>query len=160
MYPKNARKLTMFKNGILLEGSEFRSHENPQTQVILDQLMQGRVPPELFGSTEPRGDVEILLVDKRSENYVPPFSSAAWNNGAEGHVMGKKAGQPSTTFSSDSITDAEQVALDDAKPSTTIQVKMANGEKLKLKLNHSSKVMEVLKTIKVHGGASRPFTLR
>ena len=88
------------------------------------------------------------------------IGSSAWNGGAEGNTLGKKTSSASTVFSLENIPTDPLLPCDETKPSTTIQVKLANGKKIKIKLNHSSRVNEILKAIKHECVADRPFTLR
>jgi hypothetical protein len=86
--------------------------------------------------------------------------SSAWNGGAEGNTLGKKELTASSVFSLENIPTDALIPCDDSMPSTTIQVKLANGRKLKIKLNHSSSVKEILKVVKQEGAADKPFTMR
>lgn len=155
----NAKKLTMYKNGIMIGDGPFRARDDPRTIEIMNELTAGSVPVELRGSDEPVGDVEVALVDKSGETYSPPFGSAGWNGGAVGSMIGKAPASEEMEgiFDLEDIDDNEVVV--DSTPSTLIQLKLASGKKVKLKLNHFHKVRDILRLIKKDGEVTGLFTL-
>lgn len=140
-----ARKLTIYKNGIIIDDGPFRPRDDARTIEIMSELTAGRVPKEMrTGNGD--GDVEVVLVDKQSETYEIPFGSENWRGGAKGSVIGNTGDATTEVFNIDEIDD-EDVRVD-SSPSTTIQLKWIDGTKMKFKVNHSHTVRDILRLLK------------
>ena len=61
-------------------------------------------------------------------------------------------------FHIDDVDGSEVVT--DSSPSTLLQLKLASGKKLRLKLNHSHTVRDIVRHIKKDGSTVGPFSLR
>ncbi len=81
-----------------------------------------------------KGTVSIGLDDRREEVYVPPPPPAYVAFGGAGATLGGGSNSTagSAIFTSAQVASAGPV-LDAAEPSTTIQVKMHDGKKLRIK---------------------------
>lgn len=152
---EGARKLTIYKNGIIIDDGPFRPRDDARTVEIMSELTAGRVPKEM--SANGGGDVEVVLVDKQSETYEVPFGSENWRGGAKGSVIGSAGGAATEVFSIDDIDD-EDVSVD-SSPSTTIQLKWVDGSKMKFKLNHSHTVRDILRLLKKKTTVNTSFSL-
>ena len=144
-------QVTLYANGFVVDDGDFRSYDLPESQTFMRALLGGNVPTELAAT----GDVTVSLNDKRGETFTPPPYSAF---GGEAQSLGSSSSTPSEVFSADTIPDGTPT-VDEAAPSTTIQIRLANGKRLKVKLNTSMKVVDVLRLIKSEGGATAPFTI-
>ena len=61
-------------------------------------------------------------------------------------------------FCMDEVDDEE--VLVDSSPSTTIQLKWIDGSKMKMKVNHSHTVRDILRLLKKRTTTNAPFLLR
>ena len=160
-----------------------RPRDDSRTIEMMNELTAGRVPQEMQGSNVNGRDVEVVLIDKQDEIYEAPFGSENWRGGAKGSFVGK-AGDSSEgiyffsfleryhltifingllnilsgEFCMDEVDDEE--VLVDSSPSTTIQLKWIDGSKMKMKVNHSHTVRDILRLLKKRTTTNTPFLLR
>jgi hypothetical protein len=78
------------------------------------------------------GVAHIALDNKGDLNYEPPYRPYVAFGGA-GATIGGSSSAESITFSVDTIRNARVAILNDQQPSTTLQVKLHDGKKLRLK---------------------------
>lgn len=150
---EGARKLTMYKNGIVIDDGPFRPRNDARTVEIMNELTAGRVPEEFNVHGD---DVEVVLVDKQNEVYEVPFNSVNWRGGAKGSVIGNIR-NTTTVFTIHEVDDEDVIV--DSSPSTTIQLKWIDGTKMKLRFNHSHTVRDILRVIKKKTDAKDAFSL-
>ncbi|OQR78410.1 NSFL1 cofactor p47-like, partial [Tropilaelaps mercedesae] len=106
------------------------------------------IPAELY-SLANGGEVSVDLKDRRYEEYVPPKRITKAFTG-EGHRLGNvepavvppPAGKDAATSdpAACEAQAAREVKLDEAQPTTNIQIRLADGSRLFAKLNHSNTV--------------------
>lgn len=83
-------------------------------------------------------NLEVQLSDKRSEDYVAPpppayiaFSGAGATLGGTAAAVG--GGSGGFVFSESALAGVQVQAVDEAAPTTTLQVKTAQGKKIKIR---------------------------
>lgn len=157
-HAEGAKKLTMYKNGIVIDDGPFRPLDDTRTKEIMNELAAGRVPIEMQVSDSGSDDVEVVLIDKKTELYTPPFESDDWNNGATGCTLGT-SGQVVDKVGYRLVDIDDQEVVLDSSPSTTIQLKLANGKKIKIKLNHKHTIMDILRLMKRETSLDATFTI-
>jgi UBX domain-containing protein 1 len=143
--------ITIYANGFQVDEGDFRSTSEPENQEFLQTLLRGRVPPALGIS----GNVDVSLIDKRPEEYKAPAYVAF---SGEGFTLSSSSAESSSQFTPDDIEDGI-ADIDESAPTTLIQVRLSSKKKIRVKLNHSSTVKDLLRHIKAQGGAVGPFTL-
>lgn len=147
-----SRNITLYSNGFTVDDGPLREPNNPANEKFLAELLQGRVPSELRPQMR-GGNLNVSLSDKRGETYEAP-AYVAFSGGA---TLGGSSSEASTdaVFSDDGT---EAPALNDAEPSTTVQVKAADGKKMRLKLNTSITVRQLAAAIRAQQAGSGPAT--
>ena len=67
---KNKIKLTVYKNGFIIDDGEFRKKDDPKNKKFMEDVEKGYIPKELVdkGFT----DLGIEMDDQRDTNYEPP----------------------------------------------------------------------------------------
>ena len=67
---KNKVKLTVYKNGFILDNGEFRKKDEPANKKFMEEIEKGYIPNELVqkGIT----DLGVEMDDQRDKNYEPP----------------------------------------------------------------------------------------
>ena len=67
---KNKLKLSLYKNGFIMDNGEFRNKNEPANKKFMEEIEKGYIPNELVkkGIT----DLGIEMDDHRDENYEPP----------------------------------------------------------------------------------------
>jgi UBX domain-containing protein 1 len=152
---KEKRTITLYSNGFTVDDGPLREPNNPANEKFLAELLQGRVPSELRPQMQ-GGTLNVSLADKRGETYEAP-AYVAFSGGA---TLGGSTSEASTdaVFSDDGT---EAPTLDDKEPSTIVQVKAADGKKMRLKLNTSITVRQLAAAIRAQQAGSGPasFTL-
>ena len=150
----NGRTITLYSNGFQVDDGPLREPNTPENRKFLEELLKGNVPSELRSASGP-GGLEIKLADKRGETYTPP-AYVAFSGGA---ALGTSAPSSDDAVFADDGTPAP--ALNEAEPSTTVQVKTSDGKKLRLKLNTSITVLQLAAAIRAQQAGAGParFTL-
>ncbi|XP_068214868.1 NSFL1 cofactor p47 [Palaemon carinicauda] len=156
--------LKMWRTGFTVDNGPLRSYEDPSNAEFLSSIRRGEIPLQLIREAR-GGEVYINMADHRHEDYSAPKASLKPFTGS-GHSLGSLApnvvGQVShpsgavggaikTTVISGSSSDpkaAEKKAQDDLKldsqqPTTNIQIRLPDGSRLILKLNHTHTVSDI-----------------
>jgi UBX domain-containing protein 1 len=69
----NSKKLTIYRNGIVINDGEFLSFEDERNRNLLRDLERGEVPRALrSGDTSVSGPVDVVIDDKHEEEYRAP----------------------------------------------------------------------------------------
>jgi hypothetical protein len=84
----------------------------------------------------PGDNVEVALNDQRDKDYVappPPAYVAFSGTGARLGAVGPSAGSGAYVFTSQRLSGVAAPIVDEQAPTTTLQIKTANGKKIKLR---------------------------
>lgn len=132
--------IKFWKNGFSVNDGELRSFNDPQHAEFLNSVQQGQVPQELVQQAH-GGKVGVNLEDHRNEEYkyvkpkMVPFSG-------QGHALGSTPSDVdmSQASSSQASAEADSVKIDEAKPKTTLQIRLKDGSRVRREFNHSHTV--------------------
>jgi len=137
--------LKMWRDGFSIDDGDIRQYNDPQHREFLQSVMKGQIPPELVKEAK-GGEVHVDMEDHRDEEFVKPKVSARPFQGA-GNVLGSIAPSVAPPEASSSLDPgaaekaAQQIVnFSDASPVANIQVRLADGSRLIVKLNHSHTV--------------------
>ncbi|XP_066956299.1 uncharacterized protein [Macrobrachium rosenbergii] len=156
--------LKMWRTGFTVDDGPLRSYEDPSNAEFLNSIRRGEIPLELIREAR-GGEVYINMADHRHEDYVTPKTTLKPFTGS-GHSLGSPApnvvgqvshpsgavgGASKTSAVSGASLDpkaAEKKAQDDLKidsqqPTTNIQVRLPDGSRLIIKLNHTHAVSDI-----------------
>mmetsp|Transcript_26193 Transcript_26193/g.38734 ORF Transcript_26193/g.38734 Transcript_26193/m.38734 type:complete len:234 (+) Transcript_26193:182-883(+) len=141
------RTITMYRDGFVVDDGPYRRLDDPNNADFLRSLAMGRTPTELMEQGE---NVTVGLIDKRKDDYVEQFSSFS----GEGNSLG------TATVSEDGIINPASLpspptALDESQPTTSIQVRLLNGQRRVIKINTSAQVQDLA----AHIGGEDSFRL-
>ncbi|XP_034176875.1 NSFL1 cofactor p47 [Osmia lignaria lignaria] len=133
--------LKLWKDGFTINDSDLRLYTDPESREFLETVKRGEIPAEIrqqIQGTEARLDME----DHRHETYVPPKAKVKVFTG-KGHMLGSPS--PATVGMTIPADLADQTAnesqakkqlnLDESKPVTTLQIRLADGTSVKVQLN-------------------------
>ncbi|XP_071868793.1 NSFL1 cofactor p47 [Bombus fervidus] len=133
--------LKLWKDGFTINDSELRLYSDPENREFLETIKRGEIPAEIrqeIQGTEARLDME----DHHHEMYVPPKVKVKAFSG-KGHMLGSPS--PATVGMTIPADLADQAAnesqakqklnLDESKPVTTIQIRLADGTNVKAQFN-------------------------
>lgn len=149
--------ITIYRNGFTVDDGPFRDPEEEQNKKFLADVSKGFIPAEFVEEVQTKGahNVNIVLSDKRQEDYVPPATPKYVAFSGGGATL---SSAPIVRSAGGVITLADLAAtpvppLDPALPSTTVQVKLADGKKLKVKINTGSSVLQLMAACHSQAGA-------
>lgn len=148
------RTITMYRDGFVVDDGPYRRLNDPANADFLRSLAQGRTPAELMTETSP-GDVTVGLIDKRSEEYVEEFQSFSGQGASLGSSV---AAQVGNTVDPSSLSEATPV--DASRPTTSIQVRLPNGQRKVIKINLDATVLQLAAHVQpLLDSSTTPFRL-
>lgn len=128
--------------------------DDPANASFLRALATGRTPKELVdeASGGEGGNVVVGLVDKRSEDYVETFRSFQGEGTSLGSAAAPTAGSGDRTVFDPSTLAAPAAAVE-GTTTTSIQVRLANGQRRVVKLPVTATVSELAANV-IHNNPS------
>eukprot|EP01088_Endostelium_zonatum_P009744 TRINITY_DN23047_c0_g1_i1.p1 TRINITY_DN23047_c0_g1~~TRINITY_DN23047_c0_g1_i1.p1 ORF type:complete len:392 (-),score=131.23 TRINITY_DN23047_c0_g1_i1:37-1047(-) len=135
--------ITLYKNGFVVDDGPLRKYEDPANRQFLEDIKQGRAPPEFEQYAGAQG-LAVDVVKKEGEDYKePPPVFQAFTGG------GQKLESSTTTsaVSGSGRPVSKVVNLNENEPVTTIQIWMVDGTKFTHKFNHSQTVGDIRQVI-------------
>jgi UBX domain-containing protein 1 len=138
-----------------VDDGPYRRLDDPTNAEFLRALAMGRTPRELLEDGE-GGNVVVGLVDKRTEVYVEEFRSFS----GQGTSLGTNVATVSST--TDNIFDpvslpATPASVDDSKPTTSIAVRLIDGQRRVVRINLHSTVADLAAHLR--DASESPFRL-
>ena len=135
------RHLTFWQDGFSVEDGPLLRYDDPANQETLTLINEGRAPLDLlnvrFGQP-----VELLVSRRTNERYVPPPPPPMQPFGGEGNRLGSALPQVAKRAeqSPSAANDAAPPTVDAAQPATQVQVRLPDGGRMIVKLNHTHTV--------------------
>jgi UBX domain-containing protein 1 len=144
------RTITMYRDGFVVDDGAYRRLDDPANADFLRSLAQGRTPAELV---DPGVDASVTvgLIDKRREEYVEEFQSFSGEGATLGAVVSGNTVDPASLPAA--------IPVDPARPSTSIQVRLPNGQRKVIKIQLDATVLQLAAHIKPLVEDSAPFRL-
>ncbi|XP_075413163.1 UBX domain-containing protein 2A [Tenrec ecaudatus] len=153
--------IKLWKNGFTVN-DDFRSYSDGASQQFLNSIKKGELPLELQGAFD-KEEVDVQVEDKRHEvctstkPVFQPFSG-------QGHRLGSATPKIVCKAKSSAVDGEDGVSavpLDHREPITSVQIWLANGERIIQKFNTSHRVSHVKDFIEKSQGSQRsaPFSL-
>lgn len=169
--PENiVHDLVFWKNGFTVGGGPLRGYEDPENALFLESLKKSECPKELEPSNR-NSTVQVSLV-RRNENYQvkvqknPQFQGVGRTLGSSSSSVSEPSTtsnpspsvpEPSTTSNSypsvhePSTTDqsvanfqpSKGLAVDYSKPFTSVQLRLSDGTRMVVCLNHHHTVADI-----------------
>ena len=134
--PEQVRQhtITFWQNGFSVDDGPLRDAQDPENAAFLNDVNQGRTPSELTEENDEETDVH--LIDRSGEPYKPPPAKPF---GGSGRSMREETGAapppPPTT--------AAALTVDEGAPTTTLQIRLADGSRQVVKANQSHTVAQL-----------------
>lgn len=130
--PGNGRKITMYRNGFIVDDGPFRDLNSPSSREFIACLERGDVPAEMRQASG-GGIVDVHLDDKRGEDYVPPPPPAYIAFSGQGVSLRSETSSSSSAGFTATMLASVDVTVNDAAPTTVLQIRTHDGKKLRLK---------------------------
>ena len=124
--------LRLWRNGFTVDDSALRAFDDPENADFLQSIRSGNIPRELITLAR-GGEVSLNMEDHRAEEFVPTKKKMPAFAG-EGHRLGAVApvtsnDSPACSAVGDEAKAKENLAVDEAKPTTNIQVRLADSSR-------------------------------
>ncbi|GBM59684.1 NSFL1 cofactor p47 [Araneus ventricosus] len=139
--------LRLWQTGFTVDDGPLRDYNAPGSKEFLESIRKGEIPAEL--QTVRDTEVHLNIEDHSHEEYVPRRSSVKAFSGT-----GFRLGNPTPVVQAEAQlgekNDAgaqESLNVDESKPSTSIQIRLADGSRLMMKANHTHTVGDVRRFI-------------
>jgi len=155
--PEQEIMITFWKNGFSVniggEEGPLRSPTDPANAAFLGAINQGQMPAELMGDDgEPDGDVHIL--DKSGQEYVPPKPKPF---AGEGRTMRDESASAAPAAA---VEGAAELVVDASAPTTTLQIRLADGSRKVVKANHTHTVLQLTQHVATLSPPGSAFVLK
>ncbi|XP_039446848.1 NSFL1 cofactor p47-like [Culex pipiens pallens] len=146
--------LTLWRQGFSINDGELRRYEDAANKEFFESIMRGEIPAELRSKGPTM--IHLDLKDNRHEDYVKrsaPFrafggSGQTLGSPAPNVVQSGSSGAPATAATTGDNAENEksaaaELAVDDAQPTTTLQIRLADGSRLTARFNQTHTVENV-----------------
>lgn len=162
------RHLTFWKDGFSVEDGDLLRYDDPENSELLAQIQAGRAPPSILNVQE--GEPVELNVTKRLEEEFPttrraftgtghrlgaPVPEVASSSSSMPGAFPAPAAAPSSSASGDSSNIVPKFEVDQSQPTTSVQIRLADGTRMVCRMNLTHTVLDLRNFI----NASRPENL-
>ena len=144
---KNKLKLSLYKNGFIMDNGEFRNKNEPANKKFMEEIEKGYIPNELVkkGIT----DLGIEMDDHRDENYEPPKEEKKFQAFTG---LGKSISSVNTEGLH--VNKNASSNVDRSKPTCKVNIRLFNGEVVSEDFNLSQTLQDVINFVKKKSGSN------
>ncbi|PPQ70341.1 hypothetical protein CVT24_013002 [Panaeolus cyanescens] len=159
------RHLTFWQNGFQVEDGELLRYDDPAQAQVLAEINAGHAPPAIL-NVQPGQHVELRVAKRTNEDYVPPKGARAF--AGTGNRLGGVVPEVTPSVMPGSFTGSNPAAaaappassgdvqarfeVDQSQPTTSIQIRLADGTRMVCRMNLTHTVGDIRNFI----NASRP----
>ncbi|XP_064547897.1 NSFL1 cofactor p47 [Drosophila montana] len=147
--------LKLWSQGFSIDGGELRHYDDPQNKEFLETVMRGEIPQELL---EMGRMVNVDVEDHRQEDFkrqaVPQtFKGSGQKLGSPvANIVTNKTPEATATVAPADVANQEASARDAINlnaeaPSTTLQIRLADGSRLAAQFNLTHTVSDIRRFI-------------
>ncbi|PON41616.1 UBX domain-containing protein [Parasponia andersonii] len=146
--------ITFWRNGFSVDDGPLRRLDDPENAPFLESIRQSKCPQELEPADR-RTSVHVDMI-RREEDYPEPVKLRNAFQGV-GRTLGSgssTASEPATAATSlnTSPLSSMRLVVDDSLPSTSLQLRLADGTRMVSRFNHHHTIRDIRSFI----DASRP----
>ncbi|KAJ7089558.1 SEP domain-containing protein [Mycena epipterygia] len=154
------RRLTFWRDGFTVEDGVLMRYDDPANTEVLAAIDAGHAPPSIL-DVLPGQRVDVQVTKRTDEDYIPPKPRPFQGSG---NRLGAPvpAARPSASASSSSAAQPQERAninpqfeVDQSLPTTSVQLRLADGTKIVCRMNLTHTVLDLRNFI----NASRPENL-
>eukprot|EP00301_Raphidiophrys_heterophryoidea_P027225 c9554_g1_i1.p1 GENE.c9554_g1_i1~~c9554_g1_i1.p1 ORF type:complete len:373 (+),score=81.48 c9554_g1_i1:27-1121(+) len=151
------RTLTFWSDGFSVDDGPLREFNDSANASLLRQIHSGVAPRELMDPTQPWREVEINLVDKKTEKFTPPPKKF---HAFEGGGQTLSSGHRSVSVSAPSENlSARGLVIDECAPITNVSIRIANGTRMIARFNHTHTVADLYAFVRSAQSTRQQFEL-
>ncbi|XP_071454790.1 NSFL1 cofactor p47 [Hetaerina americana] len=146
--------LKMWREGFSVDDGPLRLYSDPESREFLDAVRQGELPPELSRGRRRGAEVHLNMEDHRHEDYIAnKFKAFSGKGQLLGTVVPTVIGSTKPLSEPDRLANetaaVQSVNVNEGEPSTTVQVRLADGTVLQGRFNHTHTVDDVRRYITI-----------
>ncbi|WOO82444.1 UBX domain-containing protein 3 [Vanrija pseudolonga] len=152
------RRVTFWRDGFSIEDGELYRYDEPGNRELLEAIHAGRAPLSLFNVRFGQR-IELLVDQRTNEDYTPPpkgplkaFSGGGNRLGSPAPAAASSSSAPASAPAPAAAAPAREFKVDDAKPTTSIQIRLGDGTRLVARVNLDHTVAD----LRAFVAASRP----
>eukprot|EP00842_Homolaphlyctis_polyrhiza_P004011 jgi/Hompol1/4610/HPOL_000575-RA len=172
------RHLTFWRNGFSIDDGPLLKYEDPANQEFLKAINSGRAPTTLLNVAYGQ-PVEVRVARKMDEDYkAPPKKPASAFSGTGARLGGIVPGDGSSAVqdtipgafpassqsgpTAGSHTAPRAITVDNNLPTTSLQIRLADGTRMVAKFNHTHTIADVYAFVQSSRPAieARPFIIQ
>ena len=144
---KNKLKLSLYKNGFIMDNGEFINNNEPANKKFMEEIEKGYIPNELVkkGIT----DLGIEMDDHRDENYEPPKEEKKFQAFTG---LGKSISSVNTEGLH--VNKNATSNVDRSKPTCKVNIRLFNGEVVSEDFNLNQTLQDVINFVKKKSGSN------
>ena len=144
---KNKLKLTLYKNGFIIDDGEFRNKNDPANKKFMEDVEKGYIPSEL--AKKGIDDLGIELDDHRDENYEPPKEEKKF------HAF-TGLGQSLSSVNTKGLHVEKNVTsnVDRSMPTCKVNIRLFNGEVVSEDFNLNQTLQDVINFVRKKSGSN------
>ena len=138
--------IKFWQNGFSIDNGPLRDPKDPGNSDFMESIKRGEVPNE-FRQFASGNEVHVNMEDHRNEEFVKPKDTVRAFTGA-GHTLGSPT--PGFVKQEESLRAPPPVVpsqpafkVDESKPYTTIQIRLADGTRLVAKFNTDNTIGDI-----------------
>lgn len=152
--PPQQRKVTLYKDGFIVDSGEFRSLDSPRNAQFLKMIKSGFAPPEL--RQQDRDVVHIALEDRSSEAHRTQEVKAE-----QSQVFSGTGQRLSASVGESQQVDLQKAAIeiDENSETTDLQFRFLNGARGRQRFNHSHTIRYLMDYVNRVAPTQTPFVL-
>jgi len=142
--------LRLWSNGFTVDNGPLRGYTDPENNEFLRSISTGEIPRELYALSR-GGEVSLNMEDHKTEEYKPVKQTLKAFTGG-----GQRLGNISPTVAiedlpvddehskkQNEIAAQEEVGVDESSTVTSIQIRLADGSRLVLRINTTQTVERI-----------------
>jgi len=152
------KKIILWKNGFTVGDGPLRDYYDPSNQAFMKQIQKGEMPSE-FSKEAAQGEIDVDLSDKSGEDYKEPLKVVQAFSGT-GQKLGSTSSAPtSVTTVNTSTPTPKPVNIDPSQPTTSIQIRLSDGQRMVGTFNHNHTILDIKQYITSSTNCSFVFDL-
>ncbi|GJJ14154.1 hypothetical protein Clacol_008414 [Clathrus columnatus] len=167
------RYITFWRDGFSVEDGPLMRYDEPGNAQLLNEINAGHAPPQ-FLNVDVGQPVELRVTRRLNEDYIPPPKRPLAAFEGQGHRLGSivpetASAEPSIpgafpTSSTSSRVESTQMKfeVDQTLPTTSVQVRLADGTRLVARMNLHHTVGDIRNFINASrpGSSLTPYTIQ
>ncbi|CAL5039521.1 unnamed protein product [Urochloa decumbens] len=147
-----------WNNGFTVNDGPLRSFEDPANVSFLESIKNSDCPAELEPA-DGNSKVNVNLVQKE-EDFKEPVKPAAPFQGERRSLVAPSDNNTSSATASSTATAPRTITVDDSLPSTSLQIRFADGSRMVARFNTSHTISDVRAFIDATRPEAREYTLQ